>query len=82
MAVRIRMTRVGRKNRPFYRIAVFDAKTRRDGKYIENLGSYDPRISEAALKVKLNRDRLKFWIGKGALPTEACKRLLKHCGLA
>lgn len=80
--VRIRLTRIGRKNRPMYRIAVFDGHTRRDGKYIERLGAYDPLIGDKGSKVKVDRDRLKYWIGKGAQPTEALARIFKHCGVA
>lgn len=80
--VRIRLTRIGRKNRPLYRIAVFDGHTRRDGKYIERLGAYDPLVGAGVSKVKIDRDRLKFWISKGAQPTEALSKILKHCGVS
>ena len=80
MSVRIRLTRTGTKNKPHYRIGVFDAHTRRDGPYIENIGAYDPRQKDPLLKIKLNRERYDFWVSKGALPTEAVARLLKHTG--
>ena len=76
--VRIRMTRVGQKHIPFYRIGVFDARTRRDGAYIENLGTYDPRQKDPKKKVALNRERFDYWVSKGAQPTEALARILKH----
>ena len=82
MAVRIRLTRTGRKNEPQWRIAVFDSRTRRDGKYLENLGIYDPRAKKPEEKVKLDQERYQHWIGKGALPTDSLGRLLKHCGQA
>jgi small subunit ribosomal protein S16 len=69
MAVRIRMTRTGRLNRPFYRIGVFDSRTRRDGRIIEQLGYYDPLLSTGT-EWKVDRDRLAFWMGRGAIPSE------------
>ena len=80
MSVRIRLTRTGRKNEPSWRIAVFDSRTRRDGRYLENLGTYDPSAGKAENKVKLNKERFDHWVSNGALPTEALERLLKHCG--
>ena len=80
MSVRIRLTRTGRKNEPSWRIAVFDSRTRRDGRYLENLGTYDPRAGKAENKVNLDKERFDHWVSNGALPTEALERLLKHCG--
>jgi small subunit ribosomal protein S16 len=80
MSVRIRLTRTGRKNEPAWRIAVFDSRTRRDGRYLENLGTYEPQAKKADEKVKLNRERFDHWLSKGALPTDSLERLLKHCG--
>lgn len=54
MAVRIRMTRYGKKNRPFFRIAVFDSRTRRDGRYLENLGLFDPLAQDVKKKLTIN----------------------------
>ncbi|MEK7466500.1 MAG: 30S ribosomal protein S16 [Planctomycetota bacterium] len=81
MAVRIRLSRCGRKNRPHYRIAVYDAQTRRDGRYIDLLGSYDPYIHDPKAKVKVATDRMTSWINKGALATPAVAQLFRHCGL-
>ena len=81
MAVRIRLTRFGRKNRPHYRIAVFDGETRRDCRYIELLGSYDPYIADPKAKVKVKEDRMAAWIENGALPTDVVANLFRHCGL-
>lgn len=78
MAVRIRLTRVGRKNLPFWRIAVFDSRTRRDGTFLENLGTYDPRKSKPEEKVKIDLDRYEHWVSRGAVPTENLERLLRH----
>ncbi len=81
MSVRIRLTRTGKKNFPFYRIGVFDSHTRRDGPYIENLGAYDPRQKDPAQKVKIDKERYEHWINQGARPTESVARLLKHTGV-
>lgn len=80
MAVHIRMTRTGRKNLALWRIAVFDSRTRRDGKYLENLGTYDPSIVKPVEKVKIEMERYEHWVSHGALPTESVARLLKHTG--
>ncbi len=80
MAVRIRLSRVGRKHLPKWRIAVFDGRTRRDGRYLENLGSYDPH-EKPEQKVQLNVERYKHWLGVGALPSESLDRILKHTGV-
>ena len=79
MAVRIRLTRVGRKGIPLWRIAVFDRLTRRDGRYLDNLGTYDPR-EEPKNKVKLDMDGFNQWVSKGAKPSESLERILKHTG--
>ena len=81
MAVRIRMSRMGRTNRPFFRIGVYDGRTRRDGKCMDSLGTYDPLAGESGKKVVINRERLQKWMEKGALPTEALRSLLKATGL-
>lgn len=78
MAVRVRMMRMGKKNLPYFRIAVFDAHTRRNGRTIENLGTYDPRAKDVGKKVTINRERLHYWRKQGALLTERLERLLKH----
>ena len=80
MAVRIRLSRTGRKNLVFWRIAVFESRTRRDGKYLENLGTYNPREQKPDAKVKIDLARYNHWVSKGALPSESLERLLKHTG--
>lgn len=75
MAVRIRLTRLGRKKKPFYRIVVADSENARDGKFIDIVGTYDPLKDPAAITV--NQDKLQDWLGKGALPTTTVKSLLK-----
>ncbi|MEO0215574.1 MAG: 30S ribosomal protein S16 [candidate division WOR-3 bacterium] len=71
--VRIRLMRMGRRNVPFYRIVAIDGKKARDGKYIDNLGYYDPRSKNLSLK----RDRLEYWIAKGAQPTDTVAKLIE-----
>ena len=66
MAVRIRLKRLGRKNRAFYRICAFDAHTRRDGRAIEELGYYDPHVEDEAKKYSVNRERAEYWLSVGA----------------
>lgn len=80
--VKIRLSRVGRKNRPAYRIVVLDSRSRRDGRYLERLGWYDPLADEPAKKVVLHRDNYDKWIKKGAKPSETILKLLKHCKIA
>ncbi len=80
MAVKIRLARRGAKKKPFYRIVVADAEAPRDGKFLEIVGTYDP-IQEPA-KVILQEDRVKYWIGEGAIPTTTVSSLLKKEGLS
>ncbi|ODS33653.1 MAG: 30S ribosomal protein S16 [Candidatus Scalindua rubra] len=77
MAVRIRLKRMGRKNRAFYRICAFDAREERDGRSIEQLGTYDPMEKEESKKVVLKRERIEYWISVGAKPTETVASILK-----
>lgn len=79
MKVKIRLTRQGRKKSPFYRIVVADSSSPRDGKFIEIVGTYDPLQDPAV--VTLKEDRIKEWMGKGALPTDTVRSLLKKAGL-
>ncbi|MFA6498615.1 MAG: 30S ribosomal protein S16 [Desulfurivibrionaceae bacterium] len=74
MAVRIRLTRMGRKKHPFYRIVVANAEASRDGQFLEVVGTYDPCKQPAEVIVK--QDRVKIWLDKGALPSETVKTLL------
>ena len=76
MAVRIRLKRLGRKHRPFYRICVMDHRSPRDGKAIEEIGHYDPMVRDKAQRVVVRMDRVDHWISVGALPTEKVAVLL------
>jgi small subunit ribosomal protein S16 len=80
MAVRIRLTRLGRKKKPFYRIVVADSECPRDGKFLDIVGTYDPLQDPAAIAI--NNDKLQNWIGKGALPTTTVKSLIKKAAIA
>jgi len=82
VAVKIRLTRMGDKDNAFYRVVVTDSKQARDGKYIENLGTYDPKIEDKTQAIKLNADRATYWLGVGAQPTETAKALLVKAGIA
>jgi small subunit ribosomal protein S16 len=79
MSVKIRLARHGAKKRPFYRIVIADSESPRDGKFLENVGTYDPVADPA--KVSLNQERIKHWIGQGAIPTDTVKNLLKKQGV-
>lgn len=75
MAVRIRLTRLGRKKQPFYRIVVADSESPRDGKFLDIVGTYDP-LQEPA-KIDINDRKLQDWLDKGALPSTTVKSLIK-----
>ena len=79
MAVKIRLRRMGAKKKPFYRIIVADSRSPRDGRFIEELGYYDPLKDPAEIKV--NGEKAKEWISNGAQPTEIVKTLLKKAGV-
>ncbi len=79
MAVRIRLTRMGAKKRPFYRIVAADSEAPRDGKYLEILGTYDPNSDPA--QVTLKAERLEYWFSHGASPSDTVASLLKAQGL-
>lgn len=79
--VRIRMQRLGRRNRPFYRIAVAEKNTRRNGPVLEQLGFYDPVEKDPAKALKIDGERVKFWIAKGAQPSDTCRDFFAKMGL-
>ena len=78
--VRIRLTRAGRKKKRYWRIAAFDSRTRRDGRAIEYLGSYDPHKEKPEEKVQVRRERVEYWLSKGAQPTDTVAQLLRKIG--
>jgi small subunit ribosomal protein S16 len=77
--VKIRLTRLGAHKRPFYRLIVADSRSRRDGPFIEILGTYDP-LKEPS-EIKLDLEKARFWLQKGAQPTDTAKRLMQKAGL-
>ncbi|MBC8313406.1 MAG: 30S ribosomal protein S16 [Candidatus Cloacimonetes bacterium] len=79
MSVKIRLTRVGARNDPSYRVVVIDSRKRRDGKYIEKLGYYDPKPKE--FKYEIDEKRAIFWMKQGAIPSETVKSLFKRAGI-
>ena len=78
MAVKIRLRRMGAKRAPFYRVVVADSKSPRDGKFIEEIGTFDPMKNPA--EVKIDVEKAQQWIKNGAQPTYTAKALLKQCG--
>ena len=80
MATKIRLKRIGRRNRPFYRMVVMDARNRRDGAAIEELGWYNPLDSN--MQFELNNERIIHWLSEGAEPTTAAKKILRHSGIS
>ncbi|GMH56435.1 hypothetical protein TrLO_g5960 [Triparma laevis f. longispina] len=81
MPVRIRLQRFGRKKVPFYRIVSCDSRSRRDGKFLEVLGTYDPLIKNGQKEVRLNIDRCRYWLGVGAQPSDVVQRLFGQFGV-
>jgi len=77
--VKIRLTRLGAHKKPFYRIIVTDSKARRDGPFIEILGTYDPKIEPS--KVEVDLERAKYWISKGAQLSATAQKLLQKSGI-
>lgn len=79
MAVKIRLKRLGKKKAPFYRIVVADERSPRDGKNIDEIGTYDPNQDPAV--VKIDEEAAKKWIANGAKPTDVVARLFKQAGI-
>jgi small subunit ribosomal protein S16 len=77
VAVRIRMKSMGRKHRPYFRIVAIDSRQPRDGRILEELGSYDPMVKNTDDRVRLKPDRVKYWVSVGALPSEKVAVLLR-----
>ena len=77
--VKIRLTRLGAHKSPYYRVIVADSKSRRDGPFIEIIGTYDPMKEPS--EIKIDTDKAKKWLQRGAQPTDSVKRLLQRAGL-
>ena len=82
MAMKIRLARGGSKKRPFYRIVAADSRMPRDGRFIEKLGTYNPLLpKDSEERVKMNMERVQYWLGEGAQPTDRVSRFLEAAGV-
>ncbi|MBN1391325.1 MAG: 30S ribosomal protein S16 [Sedimentisphaerales bacterium] len=81
MAVKLRMMRMGRRNRPYFRINAIDSRTPRDGKILEKLGHYDPIEKDKSKQVVLNTERVKYWLDNGAIPSDTVSEILRKLGI-
>ena len=81
MAVRIRMKKFGRKHRPFFRIVAVDGRRPRDGRVLEELGTYDPLVPETDARAILKGERVQYWLGVGAQPSDKVAVLIKKYGV-
>ena len=81
MAVKLKLKRLGRTHRPFYRLAAMDSRTRRDGRVLEELGTYDPASKDASAQIDFNLERVRHWLSVGAQPTDTVRNLLKKQGV-
>lgn len=77
--IRIRLRRIGKKHHPYYRLVVADKPNKRDGAFLETLGSYDPHSDPPA--AQLDEAKIKEWLGKGAQPSEAAEKILRRAGV-
>ncbi len=82
MATKIRLAKTGAKKRPFYRIVVADQRSPRDGRFIEKLGTYNPKLpTDSAERVVFNKERVEHWLSTGAQPTDRVARFLRAAGV-
>lgn len=79
MAVKMRLTRIGAKKAPFYRVIVADSRSPRDGRFIDTIGTYNPLTTP--VEIKIDAEKAKKWLGNGVQPTETVKALLKKSGI-
>jgi small subunit ribosomal protein S16 len=82
MAVKLRLKRMGRRHRSFFRLAAMEARNPRDGRVLEELGFYDPENKQEAQQIKLNTERIQYWLSVGAVPSDTVRHLLKKHGIA
>lgn len=80
MAVRIRMKKLGRINRPFFRVVAVDSRKARDGRVLEYLGHYDPQVTDTDARAVLNGERIDYWLSVGAQPSDKVQTLIKKYG--
>ena len=81
MALKIRLARAGSKKRPYYHVVIADVRSPRDGRFIEQVGSWNPMLPKDGDRVKLDEDRIRHWLANGALPTDRVARFLDQAGL-
>ena len=81
MALKLRLARAGTKKRPYYHVVVADARNPRDGRFIERVGTYDPKLEDKSTRVKLVTERIQHWLSVGAQPTDRVLRFLDTAGL-
>lgn len=81
MSLKLRLARAGTKKRPYYHVVVADARSPRDGRFIEKIGTYDPKLEDKSKRVTLLADRATHWLGVGAQPTDRVLRFLDAAGL-
>jgi small subunit ribosomal protein S16 len=81
MSLKIRLARAGTKKRPYYHVVVADARSPRDGRFIERIGTYDPKLLDKTARVKLVTERVQHWLSVGAQPTDRVARFVDAAGL-
>lgn len=81
MAVKLRLKRMGRTHRAFYRVTAMESRNQRDGRVLEELGFYDPANKVVEQQLKLNPERIKYWLSVGAIPTDTVRNLLVKNGI-
>lgn len=81
MALKIRLARAGSKKRPYYHVVIADVRSPRDGRFIEQVGSWNPTLEKGEKRVNLNEDRIRHWLSNGALPTDRVARFLDEAGI-
>ena len=82
MSLKIRLARAGSKKRPYYHVVVADVRAPRDGRFIETVGAWNPMLPKDGDRIKLNAERIQYWIGHGAQPTDRVLRFLDQAGIA
>ncbi len=81
MSLKLRLTRMGRRHKPFFRLNAIDSRTPRDGRIVEKLGHYDPIEKDAAKQLVLKKDRIEYWLSVGAIPSETVAELIATIGI-
>ena len=81
MSLKIRLARAGSKKRPYYHVVIADVRSPRDGRFIEQVGSWNPLLPKDGERVKINEERVKHWLANGALPTDRVARFLDQAGI-